>query len=172
MYSRREICATAALSSVMFAQSFNSAKSAPVMPLQSLPDHIILAQTFPPLPDFKTADEFKKVLITRFVNRAESRQTKVADDGVKAINDLIEKAMPLVFSPYKEGPMDKSKQYSSLPLPIRQVITIRNLDSMADTAISVAEEENKKLQKGKTITGAIIQGVRDFLCPMYPFCLG
>jgi hypothetical protein len=172
MYTRREICAATGLSSIMIAYSINSAKSIAAMPLPSPPEHAVRAQAFPPLPDLKSPEEFKKLLQTRFFGRAESRQVNVSDDGKKEIGDLIEKATFVVFSPKEEGPIDKSKRYASLPLPIRQIIAMRNLDSMTDTAIYVAEEDHKKFQKGRTITGAIIQGVRDFFCPMYPFCLG
>lgn len=170
MYSRRKFFTTAALSLPFVAQSSVSAKSAPAgRPLLKTQD-LIRVQAFAPLPSFKNLEELSKFLEERFVARARSRNANVAPDAQKTINGIIKESMPKVFTEDKLGSVDKTKQYQNLPIPVRQVITIRNLDTMSDIAIVLADRENKKSQKGVIITASIIQSVRDFVCPMFPFC--
>ena len=173
MISRRDLCATVVISPFIVAQSTKIAKSAPSLPTtMALPSHLIDVQAFPPLPNFKSPKEFSDQLNKRFETRAQSRGAKLTDDGQKAIRNMVEKAVPQVFQKEESGPIDKSKKYQSLPIPVRQAIAFRNLDTISDLAIVSAEREDEKYKKGKLITAAIIQGVRDFVCPMYPFCTG
>jgi len=172
MYSRREILTTATLSLPLVASIIAGAKAAPAALLLAPNDDFIRAQTFAPLPNFKKADAYVEFMNSRFVARAKSRNAEVTEDGRKAVNELIAKSAPEVFAETDFGPIDKSKKYRNLPIPIRQAIAIRNLDSISDAAIVVAEAENKKSQKGVLITASVIQSVRDFFCPMFPFCTG
>jgi len=172
MYSRRDVCFTGAISSLIIAQSVTIAKSAPGSPHRlARPDHLVDVQLVPPLPNFKEAREFSVFLKKRFELRVVSRDTKMSSDGQKAVDEMIDKSMTQVFEVKEEsGQIDKTKQYRYVPIRIRQAITIRNLDTFSDLAVTEAEWQNKKFQKGLLITAAVIQRIRDFICPMFPFC--
>jgi hypothetical protein len=165
--TRREAVATSVAAAAMLAlpsTKGNSASIAPNRPASQ--DDVLQAQQIPPLPDIPDPEQFYKFLEGRFIQRAAGRDIQLASDGADALRSFIRRGVPIVFAKVESGPIDGKKDYRNLPLPIRQVIAIRNLDTTADIAIYVAQQKDKK------ITAEVLKSVSDFLCPMYPFCYG
>ncbi len=172
MYSRREACSVTALSVAMILQSANRSNSMPARSdASSLPDLLIRIQEFPPPLRYKTDKALKGALVKRFIGLANSQKTEVSSEGKQTLEKIIDEGLPRVFEKRQSGPIDKSKKFENLPISLRQAITFRNLHSIADASIYVAIENEKKIGK-RVITAEIIQSVRDFFCPMYPFCTG
>jgi hypothetical protein len=170
MHTRRDICGSLTLATTVSILP-TIAWSRPIFPDMALStEQVVLAQAIPPLPNIPNFEEFAKFLMARFMARAASRETKVAGDASGILGELISKSA-IVFEREETGPIDRTKNFRILPLPVRQVIAVRNLDTIADIAIVMADRDKEKV-KEKIITRAILQGVTDFLCPMYPFCVG
>jgi hypothetical protein len=166
-FTRREALGTSIGAAAILALPSASGNSASISPSRpASPDHLVLAQQVPPLPNIANAEGLAKVLEGRFIQRTTSRDVPLTPDGTDALQSFIRKGVSVVFSDVDAGPIDGKKNYKSLPLPIRQIIAIRNLDTTADIAVYVAQ------QTGKRITAEVLKNVSDFLCPMYPFCYG
>lgn len=136
---------------------------------RALADVRIPVQLAPPAPppkpeDLRDQKSFESYLMQRFEFRTE--KVGVAIDKKEALPEIqkfANQAAHAAFEEQRRGDIDKKRDYRVLPLQVRRVIIVRNFDTLTDL-LTIAAQESKK------ITRDIVQRVRDFLCPIYPFC--
>jgi hypothetical protein len=89
----------------------------------------------------------------------------VESDADSALKEIFVKPAAQAATQKIEGKeIDKQKNYRALPPALRQRAIVRNFDNASDIIIYVA------IERGRKVTRSIVTGVRDFLCPLYPFC--
>lgn len=99
----------------------------------------------------------------RIRRRTEFVGIKIESDADPEIVKFANQAALAAFEEQRSGQIGKEKDFRILPVEVRRVIVIRNYDNLTDVLIVAATE-------GKRITRAIVSNLRDFICPLYPFC--
>jgi hypothetical protein len=125
----------------------------------------IPAQASPPrLPDFTDGRAFQDFLRNRFELRVRTAEVAVDPNARNSIDELINSATEAAMTTDREGPIDRSRNYAAIPRQTRQLIIIRNFDTIIDLLLVAA------LREGRRVTNEIVNNVKGFVCPLYPFC--
>jgi len=118
----------------------------------------------PTADDLKDPKAFETFLVKRVDYRCEVMSVGIDADARPSIQELASTGAKAAFEEQRPGTLNKEKDYRVLPIPVRRIIVLRNLDTVTDLLIFSALAESKK------VTVKIVSAVRDFVCPMYPFC--
>lgn len=163
--TRRSVCAgvtvSAALTTLAIAVPASTQSG-------EVPAHRLLAQLAPAAPppsqdDLRDQKAFEYFLVQRIRRRTESVGVMIESDANPEIEKFASQAAAAAFEKERPGRIGKEKDYRVLPTQVRRVIIIRNYDDLTDILIAAAAE-------GRRITQAVVSNVRDFICPLYPFC--
>jgi hypothetical protein len=167
--TRRSVCTGAAVSAAFATWSAWPAVAVPASTrLSPAPERPILAQLAPAGPppsqdDLRDQKTFENFLMQRIRRRAESAGVKIDNDAAPEIDKFADLAAAAAFEKQRPGQIDKQRDYRVLPDQIRRPIIMRNYDELIDLLIFASKE-------GGRITRTVVANVRDFICPLYPFC--
>jgi hypothetical protein len=167
--TRRSVCTGAAVSAAFTTSSARPVLAVPASTsLSAAAERPILAQLAPAAPppsqdDLRDQKTFENFLMQRIRRRAESADIKIDNDAAPEIDKFAGQAAAAAFEKQRPGQIDKQRDYRVLPDQIRRTIIMRNYDDLIDLLIFASREGGK-------ITRTVVSNVRDFICPLYPFC--
>lgn len=167
--TRRSVCAGAAVSAVLTASNAKPAIAVPASTnISAPPAYRMLTQLAPADPppsqdDLQDQKPFENFLLRRIHRRTESVGVKIDRDADPEIERFANQAALAAFEKQRPGQIGKERDFRVLPIEVRRGIIIRNYDNLTDVLIVAAAE-------GRRITRTVVSNVRDFICPLYPFC--
>lgn len=112
--------------------------------------------------DPKALDQYLKEGV---YNRIAKAGVSIEDDARPEIDKAIERSAEAATRD-KRGELGKGQNLDALPVEVRRVVVLRNLNTFVDVLLVVA------LNEGRKITRQIVNRVQGYLCPLYPICTG